>query len=294
MTKIVFACKSNSCRSQMAEGWAKEWIQGRRTKINQAMQDFEGGRAVPRAVKGGWTDSSSLPRRLNGASDAVSMDHSGWLTLRRRLSLLENMDVVSVALDSSAVFKCHPAEECCGDLCETPLQRKSVKAKAVAAMAEDGVDISSYVPKTIEELVPVPAKPQPPAVLKGPNNDTMIEDLSAAYSSTLFLSDSLEKDNLAPKQKIFDKLVVLCSCGDATKQDLVRRSKSVEQWDIDPPTAAAKAGEGDNAYRRVSNEIRSEVNILMERLLMDEGRSIFKGMQSVDDMVDEKKHVRRQ
>eukprot|EP01083_Nonionella_stella_P000429 1231_1 len=29
-TTVVFACKSNSCRSQMAEGWAKQWIKEER------------------------------------------------------------------------------------------------------------------------------------------------------------------------------------------------------------------------------------------------------------------------
>ena len=29
MKTIVFACKSNTCRSQMAEGWAREWIRER-------------------------------------------------------------------------------------------------------------------------------------------------------------------------------------------------------------------------------------------------------------------------
>ena len=38
MTKVVFACKSNSCRSQMAEGWAREWIRKRREDVNNEIE----------------------------------------------------------------------------------------------------------------------------------------------------------------------------------------------------------------------------------------------------------------
>jgi hypothetical protein len=48
---------------------------------------------------------------------------------------------------------------------------------------------------------------------------------------------------------------------------LVKRSKSIEEWQIDAPTAFCKAGEGDMAYRRVSLQIKDEVSKLMERLL---------------------------
>ena len=116
----------------------------------------------------------------------------------------------------------------CGD---APESRKTVKGKAVEAMLLDGIDISKFAPKTFTEILPT---------LTG----------SAA-----------EVD-----QKVVDRLVILCSCGDEVKRALVERSKQTDEWDIPAPTAAAKAGEGDAAYRRVSLQIRDEVNKLMNEL----------------------------
>ena len=117
----------------------------------------------------------------------------------------------------------------CGD---SPEARKTVKGKAVEAMLLDGIDISQFAPKTFTEILPI--------LLEG----------SAAEAD----------------QKVVDRLVILCSCGDEVKRALVERSKQTDEWDIPAPTAAAKAGEGDAAYRRVSLQIRDEVNKLMNEL----------------------------
>jgi len=213
----------------------------------------------------------------------------GRAGLIRRSSALEEVVVTSVALDSSSVFEC---STCCGDLCETPSQRKAVKEKAVKAMAEDGVDISAFVPKTMEEIIPhltdQAANPKENAnrensidgsiasAKSGTPSPATIDEISAAYSSTLFLSSEGGGDlqKLDPSyltdsnKKPVDKLIVLCSCGDDVKRRLVRRSKSVEEWNVDAPTAAAKK-EGEGAYRRVSLEIKKEVDILLGSLLGD-------------------------
>ena len=67
-----------------------------------------------------------------------------------------NIVVASLALESSAVYN---TNDCCcaeGEVCEI----KSVKKKAVEAMAQDGVDISSFRPKTFEQVLPqVPRLP---------------------------------------------------------------------------------------------------------------------------------------
>ena len=117
----------------------------------------------------------------------------------------------------------------CGDV---PEVRKTVKGKAVEAMLLDGIDISQFAPKTMSEILPI---------LK---------------------SSAAEADD----EKVVDRLVILCSCGDDVKRALVERSKQTDEWDIPAPTAAAKAGEGDAAYRRVSLQIRDEVNKLMNEL----------------------------
>ena len=192
--RVVFACKSNSCRSQMAEGWAREWLSQQKEDLERL---FETG--------GG-----------NGE-------------LQRRQSVLNDMVITSVALDSTAVF--------CGDAPET---RKTVKGKAVEAMLLDGIDISQYAPKSLPEIIPILAR-------------------SAADATHIDVAAETE-------QKIVDRLVILCSCGDEVKRALVERSKHTDEWDIPAPTAAAKAGEGDAAYRRVSLQIRDEVNKLMGEL----------------------------
>ena len=119
----------------------------------------------------------------------------------------------------------------CGDV---PEVRKTVKGKAVEAMLLDGIDISQFAPKTMAEVLPI---------------------LSSSAAETA------EAD-----EKVVDRLVILCSCGDDVKRALVERSKQTDEWDIPAPTAAAKAGEGDAAYRRVSLQIRDEVNKLMNEV----------------------------
>lgn len=235
MTKIVFACKSNSCRSQMAEGWAKDWLRQQTEDLERA-ENFSTEKT-----------SARLLHRLDSKEQ-----------IQKRRSILENVLITSVALDSSSVFKCESGK-CCGDACETPAQRKDVKAKAVAAMKVDGVDISDSKPKTLREILPILSSNS-----KSPTSS--VDEVSAEFSSTVFVSN-LEDGHTHGEKKVVDRLIVLCSCGDDMKRKLVRRSKCVEEWDIDAPTTASKQGEGDSAYRRVSLQIRNEVNILMDRLL---------------------------
>eukprot|EP00565_Helicotheca_tamesis_P006999 CAMPEP_0185732386 /NCGR_PEP_ID=MMETSP1171-20130828/15982_1 /TAXON_ID=374046 /ORGANISM="Helicotheca tamensis, Strain CCMP826" /LENGTH=193 /DNA_ID=CAMNT_0028401857 /DNA_START=114 /DNA_END=691 /DNA_ORIENTATION=+ len=163
--------------------------------------------------------------------------------IERLRSFLGRVRIASVALDATAIYKeCSreaPIEKCCGDTCNSTRELKVVKEKAVHAMAEDGIDISRYAPKCVKELLP-----------------SLCTNLSSSH---------------ADKKRPVDKLVLLCSCGDEVKRDLVRQSKSVEEWNVDAPTALSKGPEGESAYRRVSHEIRREVDSLMERLTMDDG-----------------------
>jgi protein-tyrosine-phosphatase len=252
MPTIVFACKSNSCRSQMAEGWARNWLQKQKDDVDD---------------------------KLNTLNDEGKVNDWYERKMRKQLSLLEHTTIASVALNASAVFeedgqnKCdvfgktqdtkekgtiEPTES---DPTTKSLKRKSIKSKAIKAMADDGVDIASYIPKTIDEILPLINKNEES---KSFASQTIPTPLKRDYD-TINQSKAKEKETLKP----VDKLIVLCSCGDELKHQIARRSKSVEEWSIDPPTTAAKNGEGDAAYRRVSLEVKNEVNILMESLIGD-------------------------
>uniref|UniRef100_A0A7S1FZ85 Phosphotyrosine protein phosphatase I domain-containing protein n=1 Tax=Corethron hystrix TaxID=216773 RepID=A0A7S1FZ85_9STRA len=222
MITIVFACKSNSCRSQMAEGWAHQWIIDEVERHKTAIEDCH---------------------YIDEKKDVID-SYNNHLTHRVKdyVSSLENIAVTSVALDSSAVFDA-PSSMCASTLA-SKCQRKQVKSKAVEAMAKDGVDISLFRPKTIDESIP------------------FLENIAKPKSTEEMV---IEGNGKSPIKSV-DKLIVLCSCGEEMKYELTRRSISVEEWSIDAPTAASKAGEGDKAYQRVSLEIKEKVNILMRSL----------------------------
>jgi protein-tyrosine-phosphatase len=135
--------------------------------------------------------------------------------------------VASIALDSSAVF--HNNHD------SSHKVRKSVKSKAVQVMAQDGVDISTFYPKSMQEILPL-----------------------SSYNNAAAASND---DDSKP----IDVLIVLCSCGDNVKENLYQQCKSIQVWNVEAPTAAAKI-EGDGAFRRVSLAIRDQVHSLMEEL----------------------------
>jgi protein-tyrosine-phosphatase len=272
MPIIVFACKSNSCRSQMAEGWARDWLQKKKDDVDIKL-------------KHNANNSNSNNDNNNSNNNEEN--------IKQQLSILENTIITSVALDASAVFeeeKTSPTTQTTSslDMCtrsttkssissnnnnnnnHSSLKRKNIKSKAIEAMANDGVDIKSYIPKTLHEILPFISN----------NNDHDHSDSSSSSNTNtkeqLFPEhkqaeeeESLSFNDDININKPVDKLIVLCSCGDELKHKIVRRSKSVEEWNIDPPTTAAKNGEGDAAYRRVSLEVKNEVNILMESLIGD-------------------------
>jgi len=245
MSTVIFACKSNSCRSQMAEGWAKEWIRDKKDTFN---------------------------KKLKGLKEE---NETGICPVTERsISVIDNFMVASVALDSSAVFTTEPSQSSLEIM--THQQRKSVKSKAVAAMAEDGVDISCYIPKTADEILLILDGKD---IFEGDKQDSNYHstssveqddaqiDISAQEEKSSLDGPIIDSEITGVNNASIDRLIVLCSCGDNMKKNLMQCSKYVEEWDIEPPTAAAKSGEGDGAYRRVSLEIRDEVNSMMESLL---------------------------
>ena len=224
--------------------------------------------------------------------------------IQSQMSLLENTIIASVALDASSVFEkeetsieFHNNEEKEEGKHESSLQsfiptkRKQIKSKAIEAMAKDGIDIASYIPKTFHDILPIITDGC--GDKKAVDNNTIssqcsfsrtksslssspssskkrdFETFHSTSTSKTINTNPVEENNQHDKNKPVDKLIVLCSCGDELKHQIARRSKSVEEWTIDPPTTAAKNGEGDAAYRRVSLEVRKEVTILMESLIGD-------------------------
>lgn len=241
MPTVVFACKSNSCRSQMAEGWARKWLDGRIIMLDNTLQEF----------REEMEDVNDNTAQLNLTQN-----------VEKHIEILKDTIIVSVALDSNSVFVSSNDHST-----EIP-QRKNVKSKAVDAMGMDGVDISSFQPKTVEEIIPF---------IKNENDQIEVSgQLSPGVELGDVIIDEINMDDVIKdsndQEKPVDKLIVLCSCGQDMKYKLARRSKSVEEWNIDPPTSASKSGEGDVAYRRVSLEIKKEVNILMKSLF---GNPIF-------------------
>uniref|UniRef100_A0A7S3PYJ0 Uncharacterized protein n=1 Tax=Chaetoceros debilis TaxID=122233 RepID=A0A7S3PYJ0_9STRA len=254
MAIIVFACKSNSCRSQMAEAWASEWIRDQISLFEEILVE--------------WT--CEKPDENSGHEKITRPVHE-------HISLLRQTIVASVALDSSAVFDKkskriddeEPRKVSKGQPISS-FKRKMVKIKAVEAMKMDSVDISLFKPKTVDEIIPYLYKGYTddiyPHIQKNLLGEILKENTDFSLYGDKNIGDTKE-DESGGENKPVDKLIVLCSCGDSMKYKLARRSKSVEEWSIDAPTAASKAGEGDKAYRRVSLEIRKEVNILMGSLL---------------------------
>ena len=275
---IVFACKSNSCRSQMAEGWAKNWIKNERSNLDERRRR-----------------SDSI------ISEQVLRD-------RRLQSFLDGLVVASVALDESSVtstlydsglstsprssltsfftknnsFNTKNSSSCVtcdGETCAFPLRRKKVKQKAVNAMAIDGVDISDAIPKTIQDVLSSSNGSEGEEQLsrRRSRSFSILEILrrvslqtSLAYAGVVDVEDSPESGdvgaNTLDEQRSVDSLVVLCSCAESLKRKLSDMSKETFEWDIDAPTALAKEGEGDMAYLRVSRQIRMKVETFMNHL----------------------------
>jgi len=225
----------------MAEGWALEWIRNQKEQLDDKLESVpENGEEIKQNYS---MDKKHLD--VTGSKEFITFGENPS-DIERKISIIKNVVVASVALDSSAVFTTKSIDSSSELLTK---KRKSVKSKAVKAMAKDGVDISAHIPKSIDEIFHNCVVNQSTEETQSRMNDVL--------NGNVANSDEDGK---------IDKLIVLCSCGDDVKNNLIRRSKSVDEWDIDPPTASAKSGEGDAAFRRVSLEIRRKVDILMEEL----------------------------
>ena len=273
-TTIVFACKSNSCRSQIAEGWAHNWIKAERLGLEK--------RKLQR---------SGRDQRLR--------------------SFLDGLLVVSVALDESSVvandnhhtMEINSCVTCVGEMCTSSSTRRRPKQKAMEALAIDGVDISNnYYAKTFDDILPLVVNHHH----RRQNNMCCLQrseqlncrswkrllsfagmyrileiasrEMGMAFAGVAKENDDANKlteeddsTNQRPDRKddetqdIVDNLIVLCSCPDSMKCQYTGMCKAMLEWDIDPPSAMAKS-EGDGAYLRVSRQIREKVTLFLEEL----------------------------
>ena len=164
-------------------------------------------------------------------------------------------------------------------------------------MAQDGVDISNFVPKTINEVIPLLLdnfhryQHGQTSDWEGQREKTTGEkkvgtDIRITNNGIASLEDGHHaktiKNNIltgpylhnmdsfsseVPKKvQAVDILIVLCSCPDTLKWQLADMSKEILAWDIDAPTSAAKAGERDSAYLCVSREIRQKAEDFKDKL----------------------------
>jgi hypothetical protein len=267
----------------MAEGWARTWIENERVGIAK--------RKAARRLK-----------TLAMSSDDAEFDEDYDIRL---LAFLDGLLVLSVALDESAIISSHGDEQgkaatthdetlcvtCDGEVCPSEKRvRKLVKAKAIKAMAEDRVDISAFFPKSIHEVTPQIIhylKVHRGTESAGENDQTIarkstrrtVIDLLEITSTDMAMctgiqGHALHRDTVIRAEEnpvdvlegpIVDNLIVLCS-GSSLKRKLSDMSKQTFDWDIDAPTEAAKAGEGDGAYIRVSRQIRDKVDEFLSNL----------------------------
>lgn len=242
-TTIVFACKSNSCRSQMAEGWARKWIAAQRHALSTKTHDDQ------------------YQEKLR--------------------AFLDGLLVLSVALDESSVGTPMPSPPlssertqcvtCDGDqsgVCTISLRRRQPKEKAILAMARDGVDITNYYAKTVHDILPTIEANQQQL-----NSDRHFQQWEGRpwFAGLRRVLETASREmgmayaGVARDDRCVDKLIVLCSCPASLKQPVSLLAKETAEWDITPPSAAARA-EGDGAYLRVSRQIKEKVGEFMDEL----------------------------
>jgi protein-tyrosine-phosphatase len=212
--RIIFACKSNTCRSQMAEAWAKDWLaksirQNRLSLASLITQD---------SCTPGFS-AISEEQHINYATALVASASIG------KSSVFEEANTVQCETTCSDGICYISATAAEGD--SQTQQRKTVKWKAIQAMKELGVEMENCRPKTLHEV--------------------MTGSQSKLHSKA-------------------EKIIIMCDCKIA-RDETNQYGESCEEWDIDPPTAAEKGGEV-HAYRRVSLEIKRDVDRLMEHTFL--------------------------
>lgn len=242
----------------MAEAWAKEWIRVQRADLDD--------------------------RSCTSGIDCDIGDCAGDDEKIR--TFLDGLFIGSVALDDSAP---HLAVQ------------KPPKENAIVALKQDGIDISMWYAKSYRDILPSIITHRRQSRRRGGDekienhvidmsalnhgggfengwtsfaaNRRMHEPASDVAHAGITRDDGDNNANFANNTCtdgiviMMDNLVVMCSCPDSViKRRLYEASASTHEWDVDPPTAFAKDGEGNVAYVRVSHEIRDRVERFMDEL----------------------------
>eukprot|EP00571_Detonula_confervacea_P007164 CAMPEP_0172328074 /NCGR_PEP_ID=MMETSP1058-20130122/60162_1 /TAXON_ID=83371 /ORGANISM="Detonula confervacea, Strain CCMP 353" /LENGTH=369 /DNA_ID=CAMNT_0013045171 /DNA_START=83 /DNA_END=1192 /DNA_ORIENTATION=+ len=265
-TTIVFACKSNSCRSQMAEAWAQEWIKAERLGVeNRTIGHIgdEDDRQLRAFLDGLMVVSVALDESSVANNEKSSMDTSiSYIgTPLNRLSSSPTSSLTShFEASSNSARQC---VTCDGEMCTSTSQRRRPKEKAIQAMARDGVDISPYYAKTFSEVLPFVVshhrrqtsdlfiKHQIDLGLKNWKShlsfaglrrvlESASREMGMAFAGIVRDDDRSESiaveetDNERTSEcdntQIVDNLIVLCSCPASLKRQLSELSKETLDW----------------------------------------------------------------
>lgn len=252
----------------MAEGWAKKWIQSELSLLG-------GGEDGDNDVDGKEVDTMHTQQFLKGLMVmSVALDESSLIPTIPQQQLSSSPSSIIItdfdAMDSPQCVTCCDSDD--GEVCMSSTfnqsrRRPPPKEKAIEAMLQDGVDISSYYAKTFSDILPY--------ILSNRKTDTIMQHLPLLSGMRKLLERvtremgkafaGVGKEEKDDDARVVDSLIVLCSCPDYLKQRISDVSKVTMDWEIDAPTSL-RLTEGDEAYLRVSRQIRDKVYNLLNEL----------------------------
>jgi len=298
-TTIVFACKSNSCRSQMAEAWAKEWIKAERRELESSGGGGDG-------EDDGVTKLRAFVDGLFVASVALDETCVAPTNDEREKTSACSMEPKHSPRDESSLTSTFECNTCDGEVCPLSARRRHPKEMAVRAMAHDGVDISNYERKSFRDIfhdllghhdrrhyvskerIIDMTKRNWRSQLLIPRISNMLEnasrDMGMAFAgiprktnqevekgdTQTIIADGVEYSSNTTTNTnsthLVDNLIVLCLCPESLTRPLANVSKEMMNWDVDPPSTAALTEGEEVAFLRVSRQIRHQVNEFMNQL----------------------------
>lgn len=256
----------------MAEGWAKKWIQSELSLLGggeDGDNDVDGKEVdihTQQFLKGLMVMSVALDESSVSPAILIPTIPQHQLSSSPSSSIITDFD----AMDSPQCVTCCDSDD--GEVCMSSTfnqsrRRPPPKEKAIEAMLQDGVDISSYYAKTFSDILPY--------ILSNRKTDTIMQHLPLLSGMRKLLERvtremgkafaGVGKEEKDDDARVVDSLIVLCSCPDYLKQRISDVSKVTMDWEIDAPTSL-RLTEGDEAYLRVSRQIRDKVYNLLNEL----------------------------
>jgi len=224
--------------------------------------------------------------RAKGGNDAfldglvvlsVALDDSKVETTAKH-QLLSTSPRSSAITDFDSIRSCVTCdgEDICSNSSSPSTQKhRRPKERAIQAMMQDGVDISSYYAKSLSDISPHIVSNSNKKIQQIPifNGIRRVIERVREIGLTLTGVNKDDDDDDKHDERVVDNLIVLCSCPDTMKRQLSDMSRETIEWDIDAPSNAAKE-EGDAAFLRVSRLIRQKVNNFLNELKSYSGDDI--------------------